>query len=292
MKAIYRAAYLAGMMLFLGAAAHAAPAPDGNSVLILADTDGGGAFAAEAASQGFTVVSVDDATWATYTQADFETFRAIIFGDPNCTGNPSPLDPAVTNKADWSAAVGGAASSNPKLIIGTDEYFHFGAGGSQLISSGIAFVTSAPGQTGLYMSLSCYYDGAADDTEVEALSEFGFFGAGEADGCFDDAHIVASHPALDGLDDNDLSNWGCSVHNVFNSYPEANFIPLAIAEGQEGPGEMRFPDGSSGIPYILASGAGIRVVGEEVPVPTLSTWMLLILIGSTLMVGFVAARRR
>lgn len=263
----------------------AAPAPDGNSVLILADTNGGSRYSNEATTQGFTVVSVSDADWATYTQADFESFRAIIMGDPTCTGGTDPIAPAEANKALWSAAVGGAGSPNPKLFIGTDEVFHFGSGGSALISSGIAFVTSEPALTGLYISLSCYYDSITPGTPAPVFDEFGAFTVGEAVGCFDDSHIVADHPALAGLTDESLSNWSCSVHNVFNSFP-ASFIPLAIAEGQTGLGEMSFPDGSNGVPYILASGAGIVTIGESVPVPALSTWMLMVLAGLLLAMGW------
>ena len=172
----------------------AAPAPDTNSVLILGTTDGGSAFSAEATTQGFTAVVETEANWATYTQADFESFRAIILGDPTC-GSVSAISAAEANRATWSAAVG----AGPKLFIGTDEQFHSGQGGSQLISSGIAFVTSESGETGLYISLSCYYHGTPAGTPVPVLDQFGSFTVGEAPGCFDDVHIVASHPALSGL---------------------------------------------------------------------------------------------
>jgi len=272
----------------------AAPAPDANSVLILGTTDGGGSFSAEATAQGFTTVVVSAGDWATYTQADFETFRAIILGDPTCVNNTGPIAAAEANRSLWSAAVGGPASDNPKLIIGTDEDFHIGLGGAQLITSGIEFVTSSAGLTGLYVSLSCYYDGVADDTPVTVLDEFGSFGAGKTGSCFDDAHIVASHPALDGLTDGSLSNWLCSVHNVFNSYPAANFVPLAIAEDAPGSGSMDFPDGSTGIPYILASGEGVSVIGdkeEAIPVPILSGWALLALAAMLGLLGMVGIRR-
>jgi hypothetical protein len=253
----------------------AAPAPDGNSVLILSTTDGGLEYSAEAAAQGFTAVVVDPATWATYTQEDFATFRAIIMGDPTCVTGTGPVAAAEANRALWSAAVGGPMGPNPKLLTGTDEQYHSSQGGAQLISSGISFVTSAAGQTGLYISLSCYYNNDPEGTPVPLLDEFGTFTVGEVPGCFDAAHIVATHPALEGLEDSDLSNWGCSVHEVFNSFPAANFIPPAIADGETGTGSMTFADGSTGIPYILASGEGVRPTGELAPVPTLSWWALL-----------------
>ena len=281
---------LGSLSFFAIHSAMADPAPDANSVLILEDTDVFGSYSTEAAAQGFTVVLVSDAEWATYSESDFASFRAIIIGDPNCVGGTAYLAPVNGNKADWSAAIGGGASTNPKLIIGTDENFHRTQGGSQLISSGIQFVTSTPGQTGLYFSFGCAYHGATPNTPVPELDELGAFGAGEADGCFDDAHIVATHPALAGTTDDSLSNWSCSVHNVFNSAPDS-FVPLAIANGQSGEGSEEFRDGSMGIPYIYASGAGVSAVGEEVPVPTLSWWMMMLLVASLGSYGLYRLRR-
>jgi hypothetical protein len=80
-------------------------------------------------------------------------------------------------------------------------------------------------------------------------------------GCWNDAHIVATHPALDGLTDANLSNWSCSVHEAFDSVP-SGFLTLAIAEGA-GPSQTTFPDGSVGTPYILARGEGLEPVGED-----------------------------
>jgi cysteine-rich repeat protein len=245
---------LVGLVL-LPAAATAQPAPDANSVLVLTSVDGGGSFSASAAAQGFTVVPASDAEWAARSAADFATFKAIILGDPTCGGTP----PAA---AEGNAAVWGSVIDGPILIIGTDERFHFGQGGSQLIDSGIGFATSgAAGETGAYISTSCYYDGTPVNTPVPLLAGLGVFLAGPTGGCFNDAHIVAVHPALAGSTDVTLSNWGCSVHNVWNSFPSASFLPLAIAENIAGPGNLTFADGTNGIPYILASGGGITPVG-------------------------------
>lgn len=250
----YLGLVLLGALALLPATARAAPAPDTNSVLVLTSVDGGGAYSASAVTQGFTVVSVSDVQWATYTAADFATFKAIILGDPTCSGTPPP-PAAVANAATWGSAIDG-----PKLIIGTDEHYHFSQGGSQLITSGIGFVTSGTaGQTGAYISLSCYYDLAAVGTPVPLLAPFGVFTVGGAS-CFNDSHIVAVHTALAGSTDATLSNWNCSVHEFFNSFP-TTFLPLAIAENATGPGQLTFGDGTNGIPYILASGGGITPVG-------------------------------
>jgi hypothetical protein len=259
-------------------------------VLILADTDGGSKYSTEATTQGFTPVVVSDAAWATYSQTDFASFRAIILGDPTCSGLPTTsITAAEANSATWGAAVG----TGPKLIIGTDEGFHFSQGGAQLISSGISFVTSDATKTGIYISLSCYYHGTTAGTPVPLLDHFGTFTVGPASSCFDDAHIVASHPALAGLTDTSLANWGCSVHEVFNSFPTATFVPLAIARGITGAGSMSFGDGSSGVPYILASGAGVVAVGtpQVQVVPTLSEWAVGLLVSLLILGGLVSLRR-
>ncbi|MCI0637250.1 MAG: hypothetical protein L0206_25540 [Actinobacteria bacterium] len=77
-------------------------------------------------------------------------------------------------------------------------------------------------------------------------------------GCFDDAHIVATHPALAGLTDATLSNWSCSVHEGISSWP-INFEVLVIAENAIG-GNYNAPDGTIGFPYILAR--GVEVISD------------------------------
>ncbi|MGB5145688.1 MAG: hypothetical protein WBN86_01025 [Porticoccaceae bacterium] len=265
--------------------AQATPAPDGNSVLILSTTNGSSKYSAEATAQGFTPVVVDATTWASYSTADFASFRAIILGDPTCGGSPSVVAAAQSNTA-WGTAV----TLGPKLIIGTDEALH--SQGAQLITSGLGFVTSDAAHTGIYISLSCYYAGDPSGTPVPVLDPLGTFTVEAATGgCYDDAHIVASHPALTGLTDASLSNWGCSVHEVFNSFPSGTFIPLAIARNQTGTGEMTFGDGTSGIPYILASGAGIVAVGTPQVVPTLSPLAMGLLVVCLMLGGLVSLRR-
>ena len=244
---------LAGALLILSSPVLAQPAPDANSVLILSSVDPGGFYAARAAAAGLTVVNATDVQWAARSTSDFASFRAIILADPSCSDVPPAA--AVANAATWGAAIDG-----PILIIGTDELFHSSQGGLTLINSGIGFVTSgAAGQTGAYISLSCYFD-SSTPTPVALLAPFGVFTAEGNLGCYNDSHIVAVHPALTGSTDATLSNWSCSVHEVFRSFPSASFLPLAIAENISGVGNLTFADGTNGIPYILASGGGIAPV--------------------------------
>lgn len=103
---------------------------------------------------------------------------------------------------------------------GTDASNHYN---EMLISQSIAFAASGVSstgskQTGLFISLSQYYD-SEDTSTVEALKYFGEFTVRGNLDCYDEAHIVASSPAIKNLTDADLSDWGCSVHEAFSSYP-------------------------------------------------------------------------
>lgn len=240
----------------------AAPAPDANSVLILGPTvsGGGGSIeATEAANAGYTVVVATAASWGATTAAEFSTYRALILGDATCTF-VGAVSAAEANRAVWSPAVNGNI-----IAIGTDEVFHDVQGGRQVTINAIKFAANQPTKTGLMCSLSCYYAGTGAPTPVPVLDQFGSFTVQDPGNCYNNAHIVAVHPALVGLTDANLSNWSCSVHEAFLSFP-ATFLPLAIARDPAGgpplPGSRSFPDGSSGVPYIIARGEGLTLISN------------------------------
>jgi hypothetical protein len=221
-------------------------------VLILDSTVSGGASSPEAQAAiaaGKGVDVVDDATWSAMTTAQFADYDALILGDRTC--DPGPVSPA----AEASALVWGAAVNGNVIVVGTDPVFHLTQGGGALTNSGVAFAVSASGKTGAYITLSCHYQSASPLTPVPLLDAFGPFTVTSV-GCFNDAHIVATHPALGGLTDADLSNWTCSVHEAFDTIAPG-FLPLVIARGEH-PGAMDFPDGSRGTPYIVAR--GVRLI--------------------------------
>lgn len=236
-------------------------------VLILGPTVSGGAASLEAAAAtlaGQAPTVVDAVTWGGMTAAQFAAYRAIVFGDPTCVGDPSPLAAAEANRGVWGPVVNGNV-----IIIGTDPVFHQGTGGAvTLINNGMKFAADAVDKTGAYIDLSCYYFSVSPAGEVApavpvappVLEPFGsFLVHGQIGGCPADAHIVAAHPALAGLTDADLSNWGCSVHEVFPSWP-ASFLVLAIA--RDLPPIYTAPDGSVGSPYILARGEALEVISD------------------------------
>lgn len=188
------------------------------------------------------------------TTADFAQYKALVVPDPKC-GNLSAIDFLNNKKADWTPAITGNI-----ILIGTDPSYHdlnrHREGAPRLMHDSIAFAAAGKG-TGLYLSLSCYYD-KENEATVESLSGFGEFKVRGRLQCYNDAHLVAGSDALATLNDGDVSNWGCSVHEVFSSYPTTGpngFEPLAIARNAVGVGRKTFGDNSNGIPYILSRGA-------------------------------------
>lgn len=234
-----------------------------NNVLILDSTVTGGTSSLEAqevSAQGFTPVVVDDATWEGMTTAQFASYGAILIGDPTCGSydDTSNLTAALSNPGTWGAAVNGNV-----LIIGTDPVYHAGgdptSGPGQLITHGIDFALAQAGKTGAYIDLSCAYGDTPPNTPVTLLDGIrpgGFtVDGGPSSVCYNDAHIVATHPALAGLTDADLSNWNCSVHESFDTWP-ADYTVLAMARNFGA--TYTASDGTVGEPYILASGSGLH----------------------------------
>lgn len=244
---------LAGVGTAVLGAAPAVAAP--GEVLILDTTVSGGAgstLAQKFVLAGKTPVVVDGVTWASMTAAQFDAYDAIVLGDPTCSGSSTlSAGPAEANALVWSSVVDGNV-----IVIGTDETFHQGQGGALLMEKAAAFTVANAAKTGAYISLSCYYHGTAPLTPVPLLAGFGTFTATGV-GCFNDAHIVATHPALAGLTDATLSNWSCSVHEGFDTWP-VSFEVLAIARGIGS--SFTAPDGSVGTPYILAR--GVEVISD------------------------------
>jgi len=223
------------------------PAADGNPLSVEEQ---------EAAALGLTVDIATPVQWAAMTTAQFAAYKALILGDPTCQGggtaNPNTAA-ALANKSVWGPAVNGNIT-----IYGTDPTFHteFGpfVGPRQVVHSSIAFAASSgPGKTGAYVTLSCYYHGTAPGTPVPLLDAFetvpGQFTVTGV-GCFNNAHIVATSSALNGLTDANLSNWSCSVHEAFDRWA-SDFTVLVIALTGT---SYTAPDGSVGTPYVLARG--------------------------------------
>ena len=242
--------------------AAAAGAANDHTVLILGTTVSGtpSIEATAATAAGLSVEIADAAGWAAKSTADFATYRAIVLGDATCGGSAAA---AQANTAVWGPAVNGRI-----IIIGSDPVYHSASGGRAFTTGAVQFVAGEATKTGAYITLSCYYHGVAEHTPVPLLDAFavgGFTVRGV--GCYNNAHIVASSPALTGITDTTLSNWSCSVHEGFDAWPVAGFDVLAIARGIGA--SYTASDGSVGTPYILAR--GVSVISDITLAPATGT---------------------
>jgi uncharacterized repeat protein (TIGR01451 family) len=256
-----------GALLTFAQDAAPQPAPGPDYVLILSTSVTGGMSSREAQAAiaaGYNVEIATPAQWASKTTVDFATYRALILGDPTCSGSDAiSVGAAIADNPIWAAAVTGNV-----FINGTDPVFHHSQGGNTMTTAGVRFAADEPGKTGLYASLSCYYHGTAPNRPVPLLNNLseipGAMFTVKGVGCHNNVHIVATHPALGGMTDASLSNWGCSVHEAFDSWP-ADFEVLVIAVGTGG--EFTAADGTVGTPYVLARGvtviSDIRLTPED-----------------------------
>ncbi|KAF2489494.1 hypothetical protein BU16DRAFT_496288 [Lophium mytilinum] len=225
----------------------------------------------EAVALGYTVKTVTDDEWKALTTADFAKYEAVVIADPSC-GDVSQIKFFEDSKTVWSPAITGNI-----ILIGTDPSFHFAHPGAKtLIDNSIKFVaagksTSNTTETGLYFALSCYYE-SVDSAKVDALSVLGDFTVRGNLACYNDAHLEAHSDAMNTLDDAALSDWSCSVHEAFSSYPSVGkfgFQALAIADGILGVGSQHFGDAHDGLPYIISRGATPSKCGDGIWDPEL-----------------------
>lgn len=282
---------LAGLiaLALLPLLAHAIPTNSPPRVLILDETVTGGAASQEAvaavlAIPGCAVDVVSAANWygipATGTGGPtgfgFDQYRALIIGDPLCQNGPgyiAGMNALNATKALWTPACNGNV-----IIEGVDNAWHAAAasipsamaGADKTLKRGIAFAVNDPTKTGLYYAMSCFYDTTLTPVVVPHLSGFGIFKVRGYGTCFNDAHIVATHPILTAappLTDAELSGWSCSTHEGFTVWPPS-FTVLAIALTN---GAYTATDGSNGIPYMLIRGEGVQAIGPIELGPTTAT---------------------
>jgi len=247
------------------------PTGTGSEINFAGDCSSLEAQQAMAPPLNLNVVIVNDAAWGSMTQSDFASYSAIVLGDPGCARDTTPITAAQNNSGTWGPAITG-----PVAIIGTDPEFHFNAGvpiaTAQLTQNAIAFASLTAGKTGAYISLSCYYENAAPATAVPVLSPFGSFTVQRTQ--WDVSTVVASGNALVNtphvLHDADLSNWGVSSHEGFNSYPPTF---TAVVNTQQN------VESTPVLPYILSTPSsgwnGSTQSGPIVPVSAGTTSVLL-----------------
>jgi hypothetical protein len=241
-----------------------------------------------AEQDGYDVTVVDGTTWDSMTAAQFAAYQVLIIGDPDCApydGIGYQFDAAVADETTWEPVV--MASGGNKVMIGTDPTFHWyggsGPNANILEENGIAYAGAVAGATGAYVDLSCTYSSVSPGTAVPLLDGLSTFGPGSftvgGAPCDGPVSIIAATGPTAGLNDSDLSNWECSVHEFFNTFP-ADYTPLALATGpDEGVPvtlttgtdvEHRGP-GFTGSPYILISGSGISISSDLSVAPPTQT---------------------
>ena len=195
----------------------------GGSILFYAPTVGKRDMneASIAEAMGFDVTIATKDQWVAMSTADFQAFGAIVFADPGCKSSTRRLDVAEATAATWSGAIQGNV-----VVTGTDPVWHLNHGTAPgpelLIGNTLNYVSQGDG-TGLSVSLSCYYHDARRHTPVPVLGSIGAFtvrGQNHIAGCPN--KVVTPDPAhalLTGMTAADLSNWGCSIHEAFDSMP-------------------------------------------------------------------------
>jgi hypothetical protein len=196
------------------------------------------------------------------TWGGFETFGAA--GGPDA--NPG-----------WANSVHGNV-----IVIGTDPgySFHTGQGpaSAQMIKSALQFAASGT-QTGAVVLLNGYYMSSGADTPMPALAGFETVSGGNcgngrfrAQGAYlNEAHKIATHPALSGLSDSLLSGWGYSSHSGFNCWP-AGFTPLALVSDLAANDtrvnwtgtDVETGGSVKGFPYIVARGVTPAMPPREI----------------------------
>jgi cysteine-rich repeat protein len=188
-------------------------------------------------NKGMTYANASDAQVMAMTTTDFKKYRAIILINPNGY--------AIRARFAWSKAVFGNV-----VVIGSRELSRTHLpGASALVSNALDFAASEERKTGLY--ISSFFFSLDSPTLLLPLDQFGTFLAVEPSTCYDDVHILALHPVTNNLTDDAMSNWRCSVTQIFTSYPSP-FTPLAIATNV---GNTTFANDSVGTPYLLVRGA-------------------------------------
>lgn len=186
----------------------------------------------------------------------FGQYWAIVLGDPSCIQGTAPVAVAAASRALWSPII----RNGNILINGEDFSYHAPCqlGARIFITNAIRFVTDCPTNTGLYVSLSCYYASAGNIiTPVPVLDQVSLAGGfSVVGGNHEKAKLVATHPALTGLNDAVLSNYGNSSHNLFRVWP-SDFTVLAMMLDADAVNKIYAAAGNLGAPYIMAKGKGL-----------------------------------
>lgn len=176
-----------------------------------------------------------------------ESYNAIIISDAG-TCDPAGLsflnDPIVSANLA-AAATGLVFITGTSLTLNYNEVVSDSTTAAdilELIGDALYWVSYGP-STGLYLSLSCYYEDDFPHVPVPALAGFGGFIAGNPDdlpaGCSSDAVFVDQGGALPGFTSARLNGFPCPVAEVFSTVPS------------DGGWQIAATGGMNALPYIL-----------------------------------------
>ncbi len=194
---------------------------------------------------GYDVTIATDAQWAAMSTAQFSSYGLLVIADPYCDDVfGGALDSTASN---WTSAVNGNV-----VILGTDPAYHgqYLTGPVTLANHALAFAGSVPGETGLYLDLSC--SSSSSQPVLDAL-ESGF-GIGHGSYNSNSTDVTAAGSAALNVSAADISNWHSSVHEYLGQWP-ADFTPLGIVQSSNGCATLvTTPGGLTGCPYIVGRG--------------------------------------
>jgi RHS repeat-associated protein len=277
------AAVVAAAVSVAGVAASSAPAhaSTSGSVLILSTSVSGGTSSVEAqqaAALNLSVTVATPSTWDAMTESQFQSYSAIVIGDPSTTSCASavPSD-ALSTAGTWGPAINGNVA-----VLGTAPAL---GGGATLVRDAIAYSAGGDGgTTGLYLSLNCEYSAASAGTAVPLLASVdggGFTVTGQGSACSQgtvNTWQALAYSQFNGLTSSNLGPWSspaCSVEETFNAWP-AGLSGVAY-DSAASPATFTASDGSTGQAYLVAGAkvssatAGLAPSsGGQVPAGTIS----------------------
>ena len=262
---------IVGAFAFAGLANAAAPT---------ALVNGGDASSQEyltAVDQGFAVTIVSDATWAGMNAAQFGAYDLLIVRDGPCGGVPAGV---LSSASVWGPVVlglaGGRTLAGNRIVIGTDPALHDGGrltARALIIRTGIAFAGKQPGRTGMYFDNSCGGTSASVLAALAAMSTGTGAWTGAGAPCGGSVSLIASEPSFATLTTASLQGWGCSVHEVYPTFP-SDWSALAVATDTATKPTCGVDPGTGvsacGQAYVVISGSSIVVVSGSIAVTPLT----------------------
>ena len=215
---------------------------------------------------GYAVTQVTPSAWAGMSQAQFQSYAALVIGDPSTGGTCSQSLPATgTLGTAWQAAVTGDIA-----VLGTAPALAGTADADTLVEDAAGYAAagysaSSQAGTGLYLSLNCAYSLTATAAAVGLLN--GVQGIQAAGGvmvtggqaCGDPGTVNAWEAEAAGTFAGFASSalgagsWpspACPVEEAFDSWP-AMFTPVAYDAASDAAADFTASDGQTGQPYIL-----------------------------------------